>query len=358
MKNLRDIVNEKLSMSQYRPYSKTKRDPRAEAWLTAFWERIKSMPGAEVSRNNYRIYFPFKISESDLDLGSQQSSYSNNASADLRDSIESILKKKGYIVKKVDYIHGKFWYEIQTQRGPKLREANIGKAIKDDKDLLDQFAADPVRLTANLDGKNMMIVLSNHSYDIAGMSTNRKWTSCMNILDGPKRDFVLEDIKWGTVVAYLIDKDDKNINNPLGRILIKPYISDTGEIVYYPEPTVYSPYVGLDSVREFLAEMCEKISGGMTYLYKIARNKKDPTNAVPETPPEYGLSDEDREFLKKMDSDMFDDIDEEEWEEILRDNEKMYNYLLYYDDMFAKNKGWTGSKKPDYPRSRKRHYIK
>ena len=58
-----------------------------------------------------------------------------------------------------------------------------------------------------------------------------------------------------------------NIEKPLGRILIKPYeLIRKGymglskrPIVYSPEPTVYSSYVGLENVVEYLNKLCENI---------------------------------------------------------------------------------------------------
>jgi hypothetical protein len=60
------------------------------------------------------------------------------------------------------------------------------------------------------------------------MSTDRRWTSCMRLPGygdkngGLYNDILYYDVKLGTLVAYLIKKDDRNIENPLARIAIKP----------------------------------------------------------------------------------------------------------------------------------------
>ena len=323
MKQISEFLTEKLKLSDYKKFGTTERDPRAQAWLKAFFERVKEYPGAKVSRNGYRVYFPFKIDDKDLSIGKQQLTY-NPDFYEISDMVKSYLMDElGINVKEWDYLHGKYKYEIQTKNGPKLREMSIGKSIKKNKKLTDLFASDPLRLSANLADKKLEIVLSNHSYDIAGMSTDRNWTSCMDLIDGPNKNWVREEIKWGTVIAYLIEAKDENINAPLGRICIKPYQNGNGNIYYFPEPTVYSPYVGLDSMKEFLDDMCVKIQGQIDELYRLKREEFGATldnltrdmEELPDIP------------LKKL----------EEWEEqgVIDDKTE---FLVYYDNMFAKNK--------------------
>jgi hypothetical protein len=85
----------------------------------------------------------------------------------------------------------------------------------------------------------LLICYSRHAYDIAGMSTDRGWTSCM-ALPGDKEkphggvnsDYVPVEIQAGTIIAYLIKEDDKNLQHPLGRMLIKPYFNDYHDDIY------------------------------------------------------------------------------------------------------------------------------
>ena len=358
MRNITDFLLEKLTIDQYRPYSNVKRDPRSEAWLNAFWERVKELPGAEVSRNGHRIYFKFDLPAKDLEMGEQQNAYGGD-SVKIKEKIKDyLISKLNYDVVKLDYIHGKFTSLVKTRVGDKERELNIGKVLtksaKNDpkaKELLDKFSNDPLRLTSNLDTKKLMIVLSNHSYDIAGMSADRKWTSCMNIISGSNARWVKEDIKWGTVVAYLIEENDKNINNPLGRILIKPYFDDNGAVVYFPEPTVYSPYVGLDSMREFLEKMCTVIANRVSWLYKIARDVNDPNQQAPSR----AIVPTD-DFTKK-DLEVMKELNQKEWDKLEKQDNAKYAYLFYYDEYFNKNKDYIGMK-PSTPRSKEKKFLK
>jgi len=342
MRNLLECILEKLTINQAREYLIVKRDPRAQAWLDAFWERIKDLPGAEVSKNGHRIYFKFDLPNKDLEMSDQQDRYGGRSNM-IKDNIEMLLKNKlGYDIVKFDYIHGKFIHKLKTQRGEKDQELNIGKVLKKHaknnkniQELLDSFASDPLRLTSNLNNKKLYIVLSNHAYDIAGMSTDRKWTSCMNLVTGSNTQWIKEDIKWGTVVAYLIELKDNNIENPLGRILIKPYLDDNNAIVYFPEPTIYSPYVGLDSMKEFLQELCNHIANRVSWLYKIARDANDPEQDYEEKT--YDMKDFTKEDLK-----IADEVSKKEWAKLQKEHDNKYKFLLYYDDYFETNKDYIG----------------
>jgi DNA-directed RNA polymerase alpha subunit len=101
---------------------------------------------------------------------------------------------------------------------------------------------------------NGYIIISRHPYDIAGQSTDRRWTSCQNIIKNYSGDngedkynrYVLSTITMGGLVAYLVeDKETGNkvvnyknklmiedeegkhydiLHDPIARITIKPFI--------------------------------------------------------------------------------------------------------------------------------------
>ncbi|GAB5388629.1 MAG: hypothetical protein Alpg2KO_15970 [Alphaproteobacteria bacterium] len=97
----------------------------------------------------------------------------------------------------------------------------IGRILrKEDKDLFAAFTKDETR--AKLD--NLMIVLSRNPDDVARMSTNRGWASCM-ANDGVFWSETLKDIRGGSLIAYAIRDTDPDINDPLARVLVKRYES-------------------------------------------------------------------------------------------------------------------------------------
>ena len=115
------------------------------------------------------------------------------------------------------------------------------------------------------------VVISRDPYDIAGMSTDRRWTSCMELKNenknydersrnqnqgGQFRYYVKNDLIEGSLIAYLIDKDDREIEEPYARVLIKPYINRQGDQIFLsPEARVYKDDTLIDSVLadKFLA---------------------------------------------------------------------------------------------------------
>lgn len=76
---------------------------------------------------------------------------------------------------------------------------------------------------------NLMVVISRDIDDIARASTNRGWTSCAGA--GSMSDFYAfgktgDGIQQGMMVAYLISSSDPDVNEPLSRIYIKPFVPD------------------------------------------------------------------------------------------------------------------------------------
>ncbi len=185
-------LNEALKLSQYRKYH-GKRLKEIEKELDVIFQ------------GKNRIYLPFEYKVKDDDINK------------IKDIVK-VLQNNGYTV--TNYLEGYCEKDGRTFR--------IGKVLNKlgYENLLKTFNEDPNRAVQN---KNFLICISKHPYDIAGMSTDRGWTSCMNLEDGINKSFVLEEIKEGTIIAYLIDEKDKNINHPYGRINIKPYIKENEE---------------------------------------------------------------------------------------------------------------------------------
>jgi len=104
--------------------------------------------------------------------------------------------------------------------------------------------------------KTFYIVFSKHAYDVAGMSTNRGWTSCMNLYSGINKHYIQYDVENGTMVAYLVANDDLNITRPIARVAIKPFVNtdDATDVFYEPEERVYGtpPHTFLEAVNNIV----------------------------------------------------------------------------------------------------------
>lgn len=140
--------------------------------------------------------------------------------------IQEHLAKHGFEVH--DYVNG----HAKDKHG---RTMKIGKALQQtnaDPHLINSFNSDPERANAKQHA-NLQVVVSRHPYDVAGMSTNRSWTSCMD-MDSTKKGnisnahYLHHEVKNGTHVAYLTQKGDDHVKNPVARIALKPFTSEDG----------------------------------------------------------------------------------------------------------------------------------
>ncbi|GAB5389903.1 MAG: hypothetical protein Alpg2KO_28710 [Alphaproteobacteria bacterium] len=126
----------------------------------------------------------------------------------------------------VDYADGK-------ATAPDGKRRRIGRALGPRPDLLRAYSDDPGRARDKL-----MVVISRDPVDIARMSTGRGWVSCM-AADGEYADYLPREIAGGTIIAYLAKKSDPDLNDPLGRMLIKPHVEQLYRTVTMLPDNVY-----------------------------------------------------------------------------------------------------------------------
>jgi len=198
-----------------------------------------------------RVYIPFEASQ-------EEQMYSLYD----KDIIKS-LEEKGCT--NIDYRNGKCIYNGQPRNiggliGPKgtlrykdLLEINrnnqsnpdfyynVDREIQETNelydDLLNGFNTSPVR--TNKGQNQFMVVISQDPHDVASMSTDRNWTSCMELGKGSQHQDVFCEVAYGGLVAYLIRADDLAIKRPLARIHIRRFESRNGQSIAMPEREVY-----------------------------------------------------------------------------------------------------------------------
>ncbi len=255
------LQTEAMSFSLFRKHSKGWK-PKPE-YFRIF---SKYNTGMRKDKKPYRIYFDLKESDNNLPTKSVV------ILADINDIINS---NESYIVE--DYIKGIAIHYNSKQRmkiGKLLTK--IIKNTENDyfkkiyKDILNRFNEDPARQSTK---NTYMVVISHHPYDVAGMSYDRGWTSCMDLSGGSNREYVASDIKEGTIIAYVINPSDTNINKPTARILIKPFISVSNkkDILFVPEETVYgTPPSGFTKLVD---SWCEEVNKGkLVDIYELPDN--------------------------------------------------------------------------------------
>lgn len=217
--------------------------------------------------------------------------------------IVSTLAQIGYKVD--DYIAG-----IAVAKDGK-RRVKIGKLLAKHRPALLEYFVNDEKRQAYKD--RYYVVFSCHPYDIIGMSTGRRWdkTSCMRIgipendyNDGAYCGAISNDIAEGTIVAYVIDSTEvdekdisvleeelhkgpiskekmdtlrmlnervrktKNINAPKARLLIKPFKTEQGDILFRPETSVYGTAIPgfTQAVNRWLAKVNKNAADGVYHL--------------------------------------------------------------------------------------------
>lgn len=183
--------------------------------------------------------------------------------------IKEALQKNGYYL--ADYEKG-----LATKEGDNKNVFKVQKLLVrfGFLDLKNEMDADPIRFSAKKDLKK--VVISRHGIDIAGQSTGRDWTSCKALDGGFNNRYVWTEIAQGSLIAYLIESDDLNIQKPIARILIGVYVNeqDNSDFVLYPDVNTYGNYKKEDFM-DFVKQWCDdtnfKVSKNYNGIYKLSQ---------------------------------------------------------------------------------------
>ena len=242
-----EFITEALKLSTAKEYVK--------GWDKSKWKDLFSRYTDDPRA--YRIYLPFTHVQLAVQSPTQ---------------IENYLNSIGYSVED---------YNLGLARDSRSnRIIKIGKLLNQygEEELLDLYQGDPTRIKP----REYEIVISRHPYDIAGMSTGRGWTSCMNLDPGAGGDrgdlYIPRDIKAGSIIAYLVRKGDRNLLNPVARVIIKPYVSVEGdETVLAADKSIYGQFIPgfLEQVQAWLDDVNQGKSGVYTIKPGLYRENDD-----------------------------------------------------------------------------------
>jgi hypothetical protein len=245
------LITEALPPSVAKEYTSIKRNQSIQQRLDSIFTELAKIEGASTSKRGDRVYFPFSTSEGMV-------THESPVKKEVEDALQGTdFKLKDY---KMGVAIDKFG-----------REVKLGKALTKlgKTDVLVKFRDDPTREASKK--TDFIIVFSKHPYDIAGMSTERGWTSCMNLYDGEYKQHVRWDVKEGSFICYLTKPEDTNLNKPTGRILVKPYINveDKKDVLYSPEQKIYgtAPNSFLNTINNVLS----KIQGQKIGKFKLSQ---------------------------------------------------------------------------------------
>lgn len=241
-KVIKSTIDEAVAYSVAKKYLEIKRSPEAEERIKQVFTNLKSLPNArQLDKRGWRISFP----------------YTNDST---EDEIENILKKYQFTIK--DY-RNNLAIDIRSDKEIALNKALtiISKKEPDAKELLDRYASIKSRGIIDKDD-DLIIIFSSAKYDIVGMSTGRmpSWSSCMNVIKGGNQSYVEKDIKEGTIICYLTESSDTNIEEPLGRVLIKPFLNIENEkdVILYPDQKTYGNIPNSEKFTDIIDDYMEK----------------------------------------------------------------------------------------------------
>lgn len=205
-------------------------------------------------------------------------------------AVRVAVQKAGYII--TDYLAKKC---VKAADKEQKNVYNIGKVIAHDQHAKNAFDNDPQ--LQNSKAGAIQVVISCHPYDIIGMSTGRDWDnqSCMRLKDfrdgfdsGQHHGKVEKDVSEGTLVAYAIRADDTNLQKPLARCLLKPFVSENGDVLYRRETRVYGNTVPgfVQTLTTFLRKINEHVPAGFYEMVDGLYNDGvgGSTNYVPKDP--------------------------------------------------------------------------
>ena len=247
-KVIKSTIDEAVAYSVAKKYLEIERSPEAEERIKQVFTNLKSLPNArQIDKRGWRISFP----------------YSNDST---ENEIKDILEPYQFSVK--DY-RNNLAIDMKNNREISLNKALniVSKKEPDVKELMDRYAS--IKSRGVIDKEDDLIVIfSSAKYDIAGMSTGRlpTWSSCMNLIMGGNQHYVERDMKEGTIICYLTKVSDTNIENPLGRVLIKPFLNVQNEkdVILYPDQKTYGNIPNsekfIDIIDDYM-EKTQKLSG-------------------------------------------------------------------------------------------------
>jgi len=89
------------------------------------------------------------------------------------------------------------------------------------------------------------------------------------IYHGSNVSYIENHVKAGVLMTYLIRKDDKNINDPVANLDIKPYfnIFDPSDIFLYPDTSMYGH--GTPDYRDTVMKWVTHVNKGKVGMYRL-----------------------------------------------------------------------------------------
>jgi hypothetical protein len=249
---------EALKPSEFRGLMQVGRDLAMER-IGGIWDKLKSQADS-TNRNGDRLFF--EISASPLEDKLHRYLKANNY---------EIVDYKGGLVKKVGDKNNVKIVKVLTMLGkddPTASKLQRNYELLKSVNKLNDYDSEKSESAV---AEDYIMVISKSPYDLGGMSTDRKWESCMDLRGGFNKHYIPIDVERGTLVSYLVNPNDKNIENPKGRILIKPYleIDNQDEVLYGIQHDKVKYGKDNPEYVKTLINLLDKTQGEKTGIFKL-----------------------------------------------------------------------------------------
>ena len=109
------------------------------------------------------------------------------------------------------------------------------------------------------------VVLSRHPYDVAGMSTAKRWQSCKDTVTGCNRSYLDNEVGH-LLIAFVVNPNRKGkdlLNDPYARLLVLPVEGDEGYGLFV-SPDIYKYGGNFDELHTIVEKY---VSNFMTTYY-------------------------------------------------------------------------------------------
>lgn len=305
-------LTEALPISIYRPYAEIDRT-QAQSRLSTIWPKLEKLADF-TSKSKDRLYFKRSINSEPVSTGldKEYKMYYYELFADIIAGEEGMEKKRAgdsnikipdqtvnlsVLKRKKDTFPittyngitfdgqantvtiGRRVFKIGTLINNYLRADIFSKAMQ--RSIQSHFqdynrVRSNYKFPAQFDG---YVVLTGHPYDVAGKASDRAFKSCMMIPatrkkagskpDGDEYLHLQCDIEQGTFEGYFVREDDLNINNPIGRVSIKPFFNpDSNTVSYFVEKRAYGE--ASTELRQKVEEILNSVRTIEAGTYKLA----------------------------------------------------------------------------------------
>ena len=184
-------------------------------------------------------------------------------------NIVDILDEEGYYCP--DYRQAYVFKKDDKLKSKPVKLLKIlSKNLKDDQEKFNELKKqfDERLKTSRKENVKCKICITHHPYDVAAMSTDRNWTSCMELNKGLYKDTPLKQVQYGGMCAYLINENDLKVSEPFARIAIKRLVAnDPHNFIFQPETRIYgdgkfAEELGfMNNVKDILQKSNEETQG-------------------------------------------------------------------------------------------------